>query len=362
VTGVQTCALPIYLIFMAGFCAAGVTVTDDNDEGQAAFKIVTDYATYFFQKDAGGFSSLVDKDGNDWISYNATFGSGGTYRGIPNLVHPGDIFHPGHSNANSSLQSSSAEKATIISNSNDGKWSTQWDFYSTYAQLTVLKDDREFWFLYEGTPGGGMDPGKDYYLLSDGTTNICNVAYNSDLPSPEWIAFGDPDYKRLLFLMHHENDDSFDKFYTMEGNMTVFGFGRSGLTKYMQGSNTFSIGIFEDTSLTALSAKLDTILNGQTTLISFLPRPLQATGLTVRPNPAVRGMRIHLGLSKTSEVRVSILNATGNLVRTLHQGSLGKNMVWDGKNNKGKMVPPGFYVVTAKSGFQTLAKKVLITQ
>ncbi len=45
------------------------------------------------------FSSLDDADGNDWINYNGTFGSGfgGEYRGIPNLVLPnnGGQFHPG---------------------------------------------------------------------------------------------------------------------------------------------------------------------------------------------------------------------------------------------------------------------------
>ena len=34
--------------------------------------------------------------------------------------------------------------------------------------------------------------------------------------------------ERVLFLVHHEDDDLGDRFWPMEGNMTVFGFGRTG--------------------------------------------------------------------------------------------------------------------------------------
>ena len=53
-----------------------VGVTDDADEGQATFRIDTAQATYQYQKTAAGFSSLLDSDGNDWISFNPTAGSG----------------------------------------------------------------------------------------------------------------------------------------------------------------------------------------------------------------------------------------------------------------------------------------------
>ncbi len=39
------------------------------DEGQECFVIKTPSATYYYQKAAGGFSSMVDPDGNDWISF-----------------------------------------------------------------------------------------------------------------------------------------------------------------------------------------------------------------------------------------------------------------------------------------------------
>ncbi|MFN2138809.1 MAG: FG-GAP repeat domain-containing protein [Candidatus Promineifilaceae bacterium] len=45
---------------------------NETDEGFASLKIVSERATYFFHKDGGGFSSLNDNDGNDWISCSTT--------------------------------------------------------------------------------------------------------------------------------------------------------------------------------------------------------------------------------------------------------------------------------------------------
>ncbi len=75
-----------------------VDVTDNIfDEGQDSFLISTDTADYNYQKIAGGFSSIIDNNGNDWLNYHPTGGSAGNFRGIPNLVPPwdGGHFHPG---------------------------------------------------------------------------------------------------------------------------------------------------------------------------------------------------------------------------------------------------------------------------
>ena len=55
------------------------------DEGQESFEIRTDRATYLYQKAGCAFSSLIDRDGNDWISYKPKGGHKGHYRGIPNM-------------------------------------------------------------------------------------------------------------------------------------------------------------------------------------------------------------------------------------------------------------------------------------
>ena len=43
--------------------------------------MATGIGTWYFQKEAAGFSSLVDTSGNDWITYSTAAGSAGEYRG-----------------------------------------------------------------------------------------------------------------------------------------------------------------------------------------------------------------------------------------------------------------------------------------
>jgi len=59
------------------------------------------------------------------------------------------------------------------------------------------------------------------------------ATYYLDNPGPEWIAFGDVKLDRVLVLVHHEDDHHPDPFHQMDRQMTVFGFGRRGLTKYL---------------------------------------------------------------------------------------------------------------------------------
>ena len=50
--------------------AGAVVITDDIDEGLACFKIVTESATYFYDKAGAGFTSILDRDGIDWINFH----------------------------------------------------------------------------------------------------------------------------------------------------------------------------------------------------------------------------------------------------------------------------------------------------
>ena len=82
--------------------ASGVRLTenavDESAGGVRCYKIETPTATYFLEKVGAGLSSLIDKDGHDWLGYNSTPGSraGGEFRGFPNAVHQqaGSYFHP----------------------------------------------------------------------------------------------------------------------------------------------------------------------------------------------------------------------------------------------------------------------------
>jgi hypothetical protein len=213
--------------------ADGVKVTEEEDEGQASYRIETPVCTYWYHKQGGGFSSLVDADGNDWIGYHPEGGSAGSYRGIPNLVNPEGHFHPGGAACASRLVEETSQRATIESEAEGGAWRCRWEVLPDRAVLTVLKAPRAYWFLYEGTPGGRLDEERDFMLLSDGTRIAASERWDRILPRPKWIVFGSGNSDRGLLLIHHDAEESLDSYWPMQKNMTVFGFGRKNLESYL---------------------------------------------------------------------------------------------------------------------------------
>src|SRR3990167_1283023 len=203
-----------------------VTLTDNIiDEGQSSYRISTIDGTYYFQKQAGGFSSWNDKNSNDWINYNSVLGSSGTYRGIPNAGYPEGIFHPGFTCCTSSIISQGPIKVKIRSISNDGKWESIWDFYPRYATMTMTKVGHGYWFLYEGTPGGVFEPTIDFMVRSNGTQTLLSQSWYGDIANDEWVYFSDPNVGRSLLVAHREDDTLQDEYWP-DQYMTVFGFGR----------------------------------------------------------------------------------------------------------------------------------------
>ena len=194
-------------------------------EGQRSYKIQTPGSTYLYHRNGAGFASMIDREGNDWISYSPGGGSSGEYRGIPNIRPAG--FHPGQENLKSRVIFSGPIKLTFESETEDGKWACRWEVYPEYATMTLLKKDTgTYWLLYEGTPAGKLDIDRDYWMQSDGTRLSVAKDWTGLLPAPEWVWFGDESCSRILFLAKHEHDDLPDQFWQMQGNMTVFGFGR----------------------------------------------------------------------------------------------------------------------------------------
>ena len=89
-----------------------VTVRENvQHEGQESYKITARNATWYYHKFGAGFASLEDRDGNDWLSYNpgegpvSKSGSGGKYRGTPNMGHPEGYCHPGNTVSDSRIVS-----------------------------------------------------------------------------------------------------------------------------------------------------------------------------------------------------------------------------------------------------------------
>ena len=237
-----------------------VDVTDNvSDEGQDSFLISTNSANYYYQKIAGGFSSIIDSNGNDWLNYHPTGGSAGDFRGIPNLVPPwdGGHFHPGMTTSISTLIHQGPLKATIKSITTDGLWEVQWEFFPQFARMSVILADKNFWFLYEGTPGGLLDA-NDFVVRPDGTETPYTQGWNGDLPTQEWAYFSDTQVGKSIFLAHHEDDNAVDSYRQKDNQMTVFGFGRDGSLSLIdrQQPHHFTIGLTDSTDFGSTSATL----------------------------------------------------------------------------------------------------------
>ena len=225
-------------------------------QGQDAWRITTPGAAYVYHIRGAGFASLLDADGRDWISYRPTGGSAGNYRGIPNLSHPEGYFHPGGDKCTSKLVEAGPLRVAIESTAEGGKWAVRWDVYPTVARLTVRKAAKAYWFLYEGTPGGKIDLKTDYCIRLPDTRTSAGEKWDQKLPTPAAVAFGDAEQKRALLLINHDAPRKMDSYWPMQGNMTVFGFGRQGLNKSMTKAPAhFTIGLCPADALTARAAE-----------------------------------------------------------------------------------------------------------
>jgi hypothetical protein len=131
----------------------------------------------------------------------------------------------------------------IRSETRDKKSACTWDFYPTHATLTLLRIDLPtFWFLYEGTPGGRLDPGKDFVLRPDGRKTYLDEPWSQVVP---WVCFGAAGTPAGLVLVNHQRPEKgqTDSYVSWpfgknkDGSfqdMTVFGFGRKGYKELVQ--------------------------------------------------------------------------------------------------------------------------------
>jgi len=241
------------------------------DENQSSYKISNINGTYYFQKQAGGFSSLNDISGNDWISFNNIDGTSGTYRGIPNAVYAEGIFYPGFTCCTSDIISQGPIKIKIRSTSNDGKWESIWDFYPRYAKMAITKVDHNYWMLYEGTPGGVLEPNIDFVVRSNGVETLLSQSWQGDIANNEWLYFSDPNIGskgRSLFFAHHEDDTIHDEYRPYQ-NMTVFGFGRNGSTALLSSiPQYFTMGLLEGTNFSQNSKNIYSAYKNLTIIIN----------------------------------------------------------------------------------------------
>jgi hypothetical protein len=229
-------------------------------QGQESLKITTARATYVYHKEGGGFASVFDRDGNDWLSYRPGNGSAGEFRGIPNM---GTFGHPGYEGEKGCVTrviEKAAQRVVFESESRNAKWKWRWEVTPERATMTMLRAGGSYWFLYEGTPGGKLELDNDWWMTSSGRKRKLDETWNDDLPGPEWVAFVDEKLGRALWVSQHSDDGANDQFWQMEGNMTVWGFGRQYrcCEKYLtEAPAMFSFGISESKDAGVIATEVE---------------------------------------------------------------------------------------------------------
>lgn len=234
-------------------------------ENASCYVIGTPTMTFYYEKNAGGFSRLLDNDSVDWIQFinsgnpRYPFSAGADYRGIPNLVHTTDdqgVGHPGFEKVNSRF----IDDHTLYSESLSKQWAWTWTFFEDYAELNIRKvnEEGEYWFLYEGTIAGTYAPQNHYWGTDlEGPRYDTPDRNNGEILFGHWqIAyFGQRNYPRILYFIQEEKDTLIDTFSYLgnsekgleaEDGMVVFGFGRKdGATPIFQEPNSFIMGFYE---------------------------------------------------------------------------------------------------------------------
>lgn len=252
--------------------AAGVSLSrgvDASAGGDPAFIITTPAATYYLEKQGGGLSSMVDPDGVDWLGFHKEKGSGhmGEYRGFPNAVHKqdGNFFHAmnaGTDPSTSTVEIERADHIRITVTSGNGAWVGHYDFYPDRLDFTMARvsPSRKYWIQYEGVPGGEMDKTDFWISSAEDARQTIETPFTGDLPSPEWMAFGDVNSPRVLYMLHH-GDDTHPDDYSPREHMTVFAFGRRGKDKYLTTPDRFSIGFIEATDYASIESTIAQIVD-----------------------------------------------------------------------------------------------------
>ena len=243
-----------------------VVLSEKSDEGVGAFKLETPTGTIFIHRSSGGVSGYEDVNGNDWVSWSEATGAAGKFRGIPNATGGSNeaIFHPGKGQMTATVLSQGPIKVTLhfLGKKLQGdtqQWEGTFEIYPNYTTFTMLKSRQSpalkypFWFLYEGTPGGQLNPTTDFVVFSTGEQINAGQSRHGDLPNEEWAFVADPTVGtgRSIFLINHQDDTQHDTYAPDASKlMTVLGFGRDG-SKLLLASDTapreFTFGLMDET-------------------------------------------------------------------------------------------------------------------
>lgn len=234
--------------------------------GVSCWRVETEQTVWLYDPVGGGFASVLDADGNDWIQFSHAEGPSGIYRGIPNMVHrtgQDSFFHPGYVEANACksewLEPAELGVIATIRSTTERGFSVRWDFFPKGARCTVEAvdpNDPNYWFLYEGTPGGEWAP--DTCTRSTSDTDSSSADLNErweETFASGWVAFSAAN-GRTLAVAAELPQPVVHSYYPMEP-MTVFGFGRKldSLDKGINVPAVFSVCLGENKEAATAKAK-----------------------------------------------------------------------------------------------------------
>ncbi len=245
-----------------GFFGSGQRISEVDYLERPHFRIVTKTAIYLYDRAGGGFSSIKDRKGIEWIGYQPGDGkvpesAASDFRGMPNLVFRGEDNGAGHPGFNQCL-SEKIGKRKIRTKSISGEWIWEWTFNQSGALLEVLKIDstRNYWFLYEGIPGGKFDPSNQFWGNDKDSIRYDTPPLKADSIAKglwDWTFFGHNNSRHILVIIQLTPDSVEDNFSYMgstdagihaKNGMVVLGLGRLGSQPLMNTPNQFYIGFY----------------------------------------------------------------------------------------------------------------------
>ena len=218
------------------------------DENNPSIRVDTDIGTWFIRESSGGASSLVDETGADWLAYSLAPEAQGQFRGMPNAVRGYGYFHPDFYRSPVDAVRAGPLRTLIDAESRSTLWRVRWKIYDRFATVTMTKSAWAYYLMWEGLPGGDIDPTTDLVMRATGVVTRLNEAWTGDLPGDEWVAFIDPEKGRSAFVAHPESDDVVDSYRLMDSGMTVLGFGREGVTGHLVDQHTMVVGLSDATT------------------------------------------------------------------------------------------------------------------
>lgn len=83
------------------------------------------------------------------------------------------------------------------------------------------------------------------------------------------------------------------------------------------------------------------------------------------PNPSASGVSVRLRIGQPEYVRLSVLDASGRVVRKVHEGMLSPGehpLTWDGRSGRSEVVPAGVYFMSLRTSAGVQTRRVAIVR